>query len=92
MNSSIWKYSAPLQDLIRLMLPEGAQTLSVQMQGGGKDPQLWVFVPDVGAPRVERQLIWLGTGQSAPANPGRFIGTVQLHGGALVFHLFEQEP
>jgi hypothetical protein len=30
-----------------------------------------------------------GTGHEIPDNPGRYLGTFQLKGGMLVFHLFE---
>jgi hypothetical protein len=30
-----------------------------------------------------------GTGHDMPDDPGQYVGTFQMHGGALVFHLFE---
>lgn len=88
MNRSIWKYSAPINDRLLLMMPEGAQIVCVQMQG--ETPCLWALV-DCSAQQRQRAFSWRGTGQRFDEQ-GEYIGTVQLHSGALVFHLFEVKP
>lgn len=71
--------------------------LCVQVQGYA--PYLWVIV-DEQAPRDQpRRFRLAGTGHKldvvdpsynpSPDNCGRYVGTFQLDGGALVFHLFE---
>jgi hypothetical protein len=81
---TIWKYQIPVADTFHLMMPEGAQVLTVQMQGGV--PTLWCVVePD--APQEQRWFEMRGTGHLV-GEVGDYIATIQLHGGALVFHVF----
>lgn len=85
MSKSVWKFPVSLEDQFPLEMPEGAQPLSVQMQHG--QPCLWALVnPD--APRRSRFFRLVGTGHPVEEGLG-FVGTFQLNGGALVFHLFE---
>ena len=86
MRQTIYKYPIPVEDRVVIEMPEGASVLSVQMQG--LTPCVWVLCnPD--APKRPRALRIYGTGHTLPEDPGRFIGTFQMHGGALVFHLFD---
>lgn len=85
---SIWKVNLAVADQQLVHLPEGAEVLSVQVQGGV--PTVW-FKCDTEREPVGRTFFMYGTGHQLPEEPGRFIGTFQLHGGALVFHLFERE-
>lgn len=88
MKSAIWKYEVPITDSFELKMTPASTVLSVQMQHG--QMVLWAHVPDTEWSRREkRTFAWHGTGNPCPARPGKFIGTVQLEGGALVFHLFE---
>lgn len=85
----IWKWTLQVTDYQELLMPRGAEVLSVQMQGG--DPQLWALVDET-APTESRAFSTYGTVKPMPDLPdiiGRFIGTYQTHGGALVFHVFE---
>lgn len=67
-------------------LPSVSTVVAVQMQGDS--PQMWVVV-DPESPTVERHYRAVGTGEHF--EPGwRYVGTFQLHGGRLVFHLLEQ--
>jgi hypothetical protein len=54
----------------------------------GDAPFIWAAC-DLEAPRVERRFILVGTGHNLPDDAGAHLGTFQIHGGALVFHLFE---
>lgn len=80
---TIYKYPAPIDDEFTVMMPEGAEVLTVQMQG--KSPQIWARV-DIDKPLRFRAFHWRGTGHDA-AGLGRYVGTIQDHW--LVFHLFE---
>jgi len=51
-------------------------------------PQLWAYV-DPTEPRVTRKFRIIGTGHPIATDPGDYIGTFQMGGGALVFHVFE---
>ena len=84
---TIWKYALQVADLQTIAMPQGAQVLCVQTQSG--IPQLWALV-DPGAPMKERAFVTYGTGQEMPDCPDVYIGTYQIRGGALVFHVFEK--
>lgn len=86
--SVIWKYGIPLADAFTLELPRGATLLHVDEQRG--TPQLWAMVVP-GRDKEKRTFVLLGTGHTSPHSPDslKHIGTFQLEGGALVFHLFE---
>jgi len=85
MAKTIWKFPAPIKDSLTIQMPIWADVMSVQLQHG--EPCLWARV-DADMPTEPRRFCWRGTGHPAEVL-GRFIGTVQMHGGALVFHLFE---
>lgn len=83
---TIYKYKTDV-GITSLMLPQGAQILSVALQH--EVPHVWALV-ETDNEKVIRKLIWLGTGHPARgAEDGRFVGTVVMDGGSLVFHLFE---
>lgn len=83
----IWKWTLQVVDLQSLPIPDGAKLLTVQAQGDM--PQLWALV-DEKAPIVHRNVASYGTGHPMPdGDPGAYVGTYQIHGGALVFHVFE---
>jgi len=84
--NSIWKYPLQVTDEQTIDVPEGSEALSVQVQNG--TPCLWVRV-DPAALKVPRKIITHGTGHHVPATTGRYIGTYQIEGGALVFHVFD---
>lgn len=107
---AIWKY-ALRPDRFELEMPRGARILHVQAQARGAiNPWLnainpWLDQPEFGSlwalvetvePKVRRTLVAVGTGlpvDGVVAHP--YIGTVVLHNGALVLHVFdlgEQEP
>lgn len=85
MANAIWKFSVPIQDRFAIDMPVNARVLSVQVQHG--QPQMWVL-GDPYAPKESRSFIMYGTGHDMPNDPGEFVGTFQVHGGNLVFHLF----
>jgi hypothetical protein len=83
---TIWKY--PLGDTFpkSIMMPCGAKVLTVQMQG--RQLQLWALV-DPNQPYEPRRFSVFGTGWESEIS-GTYIGTFQLDGGSLVFHVFEE--
>lgn len=85
---TIWKFPLVLTDVQTVMMPEFGQILTAQMQNGS-GLCLWAFVnPE--SPLQPRTIVVLGTGNPAPENPGKYISTVQMQGGALVWHIFER--
>lgn len=96
---TIYKYPLKVTDFQEIELPEGAEILSVQTQilGSGKrlfvsDRQelcLWAMV-DPDNPLVPRRIRIFGTGNPMEyEHELKFIGTCQMHNGALIWHVFE---
>ena len=88
MTRTIWKFPIRLEDAINIFMPIGAEVIAVDVQQG--EVCIWAVV-DPAAPHECRTFRCAGTGHSLPDGLGRaqHIGTVQLDGGALVFHLFD---
>lgn len=82
---TIFKFPVLLQDRFQLEIPEGAEFLSLQTQSGS--PQMWFKVDELAA-KQRRRFSVVGTGHYV-APSANFLGTFQLDGGALVFHVFE---
>jgi len=81
----IYKYPIPVDDRIVIKMPEGAFVMSVQMQKS--EPQIWVLCnPD--KPLKERIFYLFGTGMEV-SQEFVYLGTFQMLGGSLVYHLFE---
>ncbi len=84
---TVWKYSIPVADLVCIEVPKGGKPLCVQVQH--ETACVWILV-DTYQPHVTRQFRVLGTGHDIhPDGAGDYIGSFQLAGGALVFHLFD---
>ena len=85
----IYKYSIQITDTQTLRIPSDAQILCVQMQGA--QACLWALVDSDAPLFAPRYIRVIGTGH-AIANPEvlRYIGTIQLHEGSLIFHVFEE--
>ena len=89
MNKTIYKYEIHPSNLV-LELPEGAEILTVQSQH--EEAFIWALVNPYNK-KAFRYFELFGTGHPVPCDMGinrRYIGTFQLSGGALVFHLFER--
>lgn len=86
---TIWKFPLAVSAYQYIDMPAGARLLSAQMQGDTLC--LWAQVdPDA---RTEPRLICvLGTGHPILHELGEHLGTFQLFGGTLVFHVFEGTP
>lgn len=83
---TIWKYQIR-PDTKSLPMPLGAKLLFVGIQGG--EVQLWAEV-DPAQPMRARAIACYGTGHDMPDNPGSHVGTFMTHGGALVFHVYDE--
>jgi|GEM_PF-501882 len=97
---AVWKYPVRIEDYFEIEMPKGAKILYVATQS--ESAWLWALC-DTGETAAEvRRFRLAGTGHSIqcgffsqqPTYHHRptYLGSFQLHGGALVFHLFERGP
>ena len=89
MNKTIWKFELKTTDTQKLEMPVGAEILTVQAQN--ERPCLWALV-DPTEKKETRLFDIFGTGHPIHCDMSigrRYIGTYQLNGGSLVFHVFE---
>lgn len=83
----IYKYPIPVSGEFILDLPKGSKPLCVQIQQG--QPQMWAAI-DPMAPLVKHLFQLCGTGHDREdINPFTYLGTFQVQGGTLVFHVFD---
>lgn len=85
MAKMIYKYKLN-QEHTDIDMPIGAIILAAQSQRN--DICLWALVDET-AHKEKRFFVIYGTGHLLVDNPGRYIGTVQVHEGMLVWHVFE---
>lgn len=83
--SVIWKAVLAPTDVQYIRVPEGAELLTARDQL--EQICVW-FKCEPDKPLSPRRINMCGTGHDAP--DGRYLGTGFLHGGQLVFHVFEQ--
>ena len=91
MNKTIWKFEVKVDNKQTLSLPKGAEILTIQTQGN--NPFLWVLVNALEEETEERVFETFGTGHDVYCDMGierKYIGTYQMMGGGLVFHVFER--
>jgi hypothetical protein len=81
---TIYKYDVPMLDTVTMMMPVGAEVLSVGVQDGRI--YLWAVV-ETTAPAMSRVFYVCGTGNPLNVGNARFIGTVQMD--YFVWHVFE---
>ncbi len=90
MEEEIWKFTLEPGTGQKIEMPDGAEILTVQTQN--EQAHLWAQV-DPRAAKCLRTFEVFGTGHSIHYDMGverKYIGTFQLGGGALVFHVFER--
>lgn len=85
--SVIWKAILQPIDVQQIMVPAGAEMLCAREQF---DQVCVWFRCNPSAPLAPRTLAVVGTGNPAPDGDGRYLGTASLHGGQLIFHVFDQ--
>lgn len=88
----VFKYPLEIRDEQRIAMPYVATIISAQAQHGILC--LWAVVDET-APPTERTIDILGTGHHMEGDrfmgdKRKFIGTVQMMSGALVWHVFER--
>lgn len=88
MQRTIWKTILKPADVQTIEVPEGAELLCAREQF--EQICVW-FRCDPSASKTQREVAIVGTGHPAPAD-GRYLGTAALHGGNLMFHVFERMP
>ena len=81
---TIFKWDIGSVDAIEIQ--KGAEILTVQAQHG--EARIWALV-DPTMEKVKRRFKTYGTGYPVPDKPGVYVGTYQVWGGDLVFHVFE---
>jgi len=84
--NEIWKYKLEVVDNQTIELPINSGILSLQIQHG--EPCIWVAVDLDETESKEVEFITIGTGNAFDIKNKHFLGTYQLHKGALVFHVF----
>ena len=86
--ATIWKYEIAQKSIQQIDLPEGAEVLAVQSQYDF--PYIWALV-NPSEPTKPREFHLYGTGHPIHQRESlAYVGTFQLQGGDLVFHLFEK--
>jgi len=88
MEKRIWKYQLEVVDVQNILMPKGAEILTIQVQYG--EPCLWALVDP--KEEVEKRTIEIfGTGNpiSVDMEMRKYISTFNLLDGGLVFHAFE---
>ena len=87
---TIWKFELELTDRQSIIMPTGAQILSVQMQSvGGRVPGLYVWAlvdGSVTGSEEPREFAVIGTGNPCWCDGWDFVGTVQER--CFVWHVF----
>ena len=87
--STVWKFELTPSDVQEIEMPVGAKGLFAAIQYD--KVCLWALVDPIAA-KEKRRIAVVGTGHPAPANEAAYVGSVILHGGALVFHIFVEPP
>jgi hypothetical protein len=88
---TIWKFPLAVADIQAIEMPVGARLLDVQMQRAtGDQVCLWALV-DPSNMKCKRWISIHGTGHELPDGiaDAKYVGTFQLVGGSLVFHVFD---
>ena len=89
MSQTIWKFPLAVQDEQLIDVPKGSQILSVATQHG----QLCVWaIVDPEAELLPHKFSVRGTGHAIVGDEGTYIGTAQMAGGQLVWHVFKVTP
>lgn len=81
---AIWKYPLEITDVQTIMMPVDAAVLTVQVQND--QPCIWAMVY-TDSEKVQKTVRMYGTGHPIDTM-GVWVGTFQVHGGRLVFHVF----
>ena len=84
---TVWKFPMRIADVAVAEMPKGARLLRAGIQNDTFC--VWALV-DPEAPKVERRVRIAGTGHPIAADLTEvYVNTFEMHGGALVFHVFD---
>ena len=84
---TIWKFELRVDDLQTVSMPPDSKVLTAQVQR--EKVCIWALVDPNNAQRIDYPVWVHGTGHPVTdAAQGRYVTSVQLAGGALVFHVF----
>ncbi len=87
MKKTVYKFAVPMRDNFIVRMPREAKVLHVQEQNG--ELQMWAMV-NAEELTVARAFALRGTGHECGGlQAAQHVGTATLHGGSLVFHLFD---
>lgn len=86
MDSVVYKYDVAIDDEFELDLPSGSHVLTVQMQHD--KPRMWVRHPIKCGTFAKHRFRLAGTGHTISGS-WSYVGSFQMHQGAIVLHLFE---
>lgn len=89
MNLTVHKYQlafGPLGVVVEIMMPRGAEILTVNVQSD--IICIWARV-DTHEPYEGRRFCITATGTPCP--PDKYVGTVLMHDGNFIFHVFLQD-
>lgn len=82
----IYKYRLEVTDCQEIEMPIDSEILTVQSQG--EIGCLWAMV-DTEFEKEKKIIRIVGTGHTVPPDCGQYIGTFQMAGGVLIWHVFE---
>lgn len=82
----IWKEKITTSDIVHIRMPEGAEVVKVDSQGG--EVRIW-YLCDPEAGLTDRYFRLVGTGHPIEYEEFEYVGTAILHKGILVFHVLE---
>jgi len=84
---TIWKFTLRVADFQTVSMPPDSRVLTAQVQR--EEISIWALVDPNNAQRIDYPIWVHGTGHPVTeAAQGRYVASVQLAGGALVFHVF----
>lgn len=89
---TIWKFPLDAKAINEIEMPAETEILTVQTQN--ETACMWALVDVTSFPKAKkekRRFATFGTGHTIPENCKKenYIGSFQLQGGALIFHVFE---
>lgn len=86
---TIWKYELNICDRQTIEVPASARMLTLQTQGDS--PRIWALVDTEEKESVRREFHTFLTGGILPESDNlEYIGTYQILGGSLIYHVFEK--
>ena len=89
MEKQIFKYTIDLEKREQVVLmPEYTEILSVQLQQG--NAKIWALVDQYAKEVPRRFCVFLTGAEIEKPDDMKFLATIQLHGGAIVLHVFEK--